>query len=456
VNEIRDIDFATYDVTNVHPLAIAFMVCMTLLVLAPRRSAATAAILWVCVFMPMDQRIVIGGLDFSMLRLITILALVRIIIRGEYRGLNYGRLDRLFLLWVAAASVAFLLRVGPSGFVPSLGYSFDALASYFVIRMLVRGPGDVLAVWKQVAWIVLVLSPFILYENATRNNAFGMFSYEGFEIAVVRDGKVRAKGPLSHPILTGTFGAVVIPVFVGIMRGQKKGRTLMGMASVAATIVTFAAGSSGPLMAWIAGALGWAAWSIRGRTRQILWGTVFLAVVIHFVREKPVWHLILRLSSITGGTGYHRYELIDAFIRRFTEWALVGTDNTAHWGWGLQDTTNHYVAQGVNGGLATLVLFLLLLQASFAQLRLARNAFERFQGPASPWAPFAWGCSVSLAVHCVSFISVSYFGQMLQFFFFFIATVPALARFKRPKRLKSRERSRSARPPRERPLAAAG
>ena len=67
---------------------------------------------------------------------------------------------------------------------------------------------------------------------------------------------------------------------------------------------------------------------------------VFLAVVIHFIREKPVWHLILRLSVITGGTGYHRYQLIDAFINNFSEWALAGTDGTAHWGWGLQDTTN--------------------------------------------------------------------------------------------------------------------
>jgi hypothetical protein len=84
--------------------------------------------------------------------------------------------------------------------------------------------------------------------------------------------------------------------------------------------------------------------------------------------------------------------------------------------------------------LVTLVLFILLLRMSFAQLRFARNAFERAQGPRSPWALLAWGSSVSLAVHCVSFISVSYFGQMLQLFLFFVATVPALARSRRVSR----------------------
>jgi hypothetical protein len=47
----------------------------------------------------------------------------------------------------------------------------------------------------------------------------------------------------------------------------------------------------------------------------------------------------------------------------------------------------------------------------------------------------AWGSSVSLAVHRVSFISVGYFGQIWQFFSYFLATVPALASVKRPKQV---------------------
>jgi hypothetical protein len=162
-----------------------------------------------------------------------------------------------------------------------------------------------------------------------------------------------------------------------------------------------------------------------------------MAVVVHLVREKPVWHLISRLSALIGGSGNHRYRLIDAFIRHFSEWALVGTDNTAHWGWGLQDTTNQYIAEGIKGGLITFVLFILVLKISFVELKLARRLFERLEGPTSLWALVAWGSSVSLAAHCASFVSVAYFGRMPQFFVIFVATVPALARFRRPKRVKS-------------------
>ena len=170
----------------------------------------------------------------------------------------------------------------------------------------------------------------------------------------------------------------------------------------------------------------------------MLRATVVMAIVIHFVREKPVWHLIGRLSSVTGGTGFHRYQLIDAFIRHFSEWAVVGTDNTAHWGWGLQDTTNQYVAEGIRGGLVSLILFIAVLRIAFVQLRRARMVFERAEGPKSPWALLAWGSSVSLAAHCASCMSISYFGQMVQFFAMFVATVPALARVRRRARVKPR------------------
>jgi len=436
MDEVRVIEFAKYDVTNVHPLAIVFMIAMTAFAVAPKRSGATFALLAVCLLMPMEQRVVIGGFDFSLLRIITIVAFLRILFRGEFRRFHFGSLDRLFLFWVASEACFFTLRGDPSGFVFILGVTFDALMSYFVMRALVRTRVDALLVWKQLAWIIIFLSPLLLYENVTRHNVFGMFNYDGFDIAVVRDGRVRATGPLSHPILTGTLGSVVTPAFFGILLGQKKQRRLMAAACIAATIITLSSGSSGPILAWGIGALGWSLWRIRARMPVILWGVVFLLVVIHFIREQPVWHLLLRLSVITGGTGYHRFQLIDAFIHHFSDWAVMGTNDTSHWGWGLQDITNQYVAEGVNGGLLTLIFFILMLRMSFRQLRAARNAFERFEGPRSPWPLFAWGCSVSLAAHCVSFISVTYFGQFLQFFFFFVATIPAFVRYRPPKKAK--------------------
>lgn len=445
MDNVRTIEFAQYGVTNFHPLAIVFMVCMTVLALAPKRSGVTLSILAVCVFMPSEQRIVIAGVDLSMLRCLMLLAWIRVVARAEYRGLTFGRLDRLLLLWVVCASLFHVLRVGPSGIVYRLGVSFDALSAYFLIRVLVRRRGDLLVLWKQVAWITIVLSPFLLFEALALYNFFGIFDYAGVDIVDVRSGRPRAQGPFSHPILAGTFGSVVLPVFVGVLLGSKEKPVLFRFACVGAIIVVLAAGSSGPVMGCVVGGLGWAIWRFRKYTRHMMWAAFGAAVVIHFVREKPVWHLIGRLSSVTGGTGYHRYRLIDAFISRFDEWVLVGTDNTAYWGWGLQDITNFYISQGVRGGLVTFVLFIVLLRASFLQLRLARTRFERRQGPRSFWALFGWGSSVSLAVHCVSFLSVAYFGQMFSIFVFFLATIPTYATFRRAKRSRSTAEVSSAR-----------
>jgi hypothetical protein len=72
-----------------------------------------------------------------------------------------------------------------------------------------------------------------------------------------------------------------------------------------------------------------------------------------------------------------------------------------------------------------------MLAVAFSQLRRTRILTERLEGPKSLWALLAWGFSVSLVSHCVSFVSVSYFGQMEQFFFLFLALIAPLSRFKR-------------------------
>ena len=74
-----------------------------------------------------------------------------------------------------------------------------------------------------------------------------------------------------------------------------------------------------------------------------------------------------------------------------------------------------------------------MLATNFVRLRRTSEVSERLNRPKSLWALLAWGSSVSLAMHCVSSLNVSYFGQIWQYFSYFLATVPALASFKRPK-----------------------
>jgi hypothetical protein len=448
--------FAVYGTTNIHPVALVFMLCMAGLVLLSSRSRALFAILLVCVFMPTMQRIVIGGTDFSMIRLIMIVAWARVLMRGEYRGFKPCKFDLIFVLWIASLGIIYVLRLGPSGIVPRLGTSFDALTVFFLFRVLVKRREQVFLLVRQLAWIAVVLGVLLAYEMATRHNVFSVFG-SASAITGVRDGTVRSTGPFSHAIMAGTFGAALLPIFIAMFRGSKKGRTLMASAILFSTVIAVASGSSGPLVTWGIGVLGWALWPLRKQMRPILGALAGMAVLIHLIREKPIWHLIGRLSSVMGGTGYHRYRLIDAFVAHFGEWALIGTSDTASWGWGLQDTTNYYVRQGVYGGLLTFVLFVLLLGSSFSRLRRTRGLIERVEGPKSPWTQLAWGFSVSLAAHCVSFISASYFGQMELFFFIFLALIPPLARFRpRVRQVRSHQPPRPVASSRRRPSDSPG
>ena len=334
---MKDVNiFVEFGTTNVHPIAIALMAVLVVLVFFPKRSAALFSVLFVCVFMHEHQRIVMGGLDFSMLRLIIIVAWIRVLVRGEYRGLHLGRLDRLVVLYLFSALFFYVLRVGPSAIAYRLGVFFDAFTAFFLIRSLVRTRNDVLAFWRQVAWFALLLAPFMLYEFVARHNPFGVLAYGGFQPVEIRDGRARVQGPWSHPIMAGTFGSVIVPVFVAVILARKSRRVLYGSACIAATIIVLTSGSSGPVVALAVGAFGWWLWRFRQYTRRMLSVAIFAAVVIHFVRDKPIWHLITRLSSLTGGTGDHRYRLIDAFVRNFGEWALIGRERHSPLGFGTE------------------------------------------------------------------------------------------------------------------------
>lgn len=430
MNEEVTTVFAVYGKTNFHPVAIVFMLCMVGLVFWSSRSRSLAAVILVCIFMPAMQRVVVGGLDFSMMRLIIIAAWLRILIRGEYRGFKPTKFDLFFVVWIASLGAFYVFRLGASGIVPRLGTSVDALGVFFLFRILVRTREQAYVVMRHVAWISIALGVFLVYEMMTRNNVFHVFGGAS-PLSAVRDGRVRARGPFSHPIMVGTYGAGLLPIFIAMFRGRRKDRRLIGISILFSVLITLASGSSGPMMTLVVGVFGWMLWPLRKKMRPILGVMTLLGVFIHLVREKPIWHLIGRLASVTGGTGYHRYRLIDAFFANFSDWALVGTSDTASWGWGLQDTTNYYVRQGVYGGLVTLIVFIAVLVVCFTRLRRTRMVTERAEGPKSVWTLLPWGFSVALAAHCVSFIGASYFGQMELFFFMFLALIPALGRFSR-------------------------
>ncbi|BFU93458.1 MAG: hypothetical protein NTNFB02_01800 [Nitrospira sp.] len=200
---------------------------------------------------------------------------------------------------------------------------------------------------------------------------------------------------------------------------------------MAATVIIFASASSGPFLAFLASIIGLFCWYVRANMRAIRWGIAMFFVALHIYMKDPVWFLIARISDVLGGGGWYRSALINAAVVHFDEWWLSGTAYTRHWmasgitaNPNMVDIVNHYVAQGVTGGLLGLVLFIWLIVKCFkvtgsAVRDEARFTFcERF---------FIWSMGCTVLGHVVSFFSVSYFDQMILFWYFIIGASANLA-----------------------------
>ncbi len=412
----RTIAWREYGETVVHPLALSLTLAMGIWLLLIRRDKAVLPIILVAVLIPLKQRIVVATLDFDMTRILILFGWTRIVLKGEYRNYHWHRLDFALILWLCSGTLIHVLRDGTFGaFVYRLGLAFNAAGIYFMLRVMLRSATDVLHAIRVFAFVAAMVGGFMILENITGRNIFSIFGGVK-EMTAVRDGRLRCMGAFSHPIMAGSFGAGLFPIMLMLTLGDKQRRVapLLGLFGAAAIAVTSA--SSGPALALLSGLFGCMMYVVRNHMRPIRWVTVAVLTIVHFSREAPVWHLIGRASDLIGGTGYHRVRLISGFVDNTRDWFLVGVRSTAHWGWGLQDLTNQFVFEGVTGGFLTLFCFLMILTIAFrsaARLRLRARAATALQPSMRRTLQLlAWGLGVSLATHCVSWISVSYFGQM--------------------------------------------
>ncbi|MDO8349408.1 MAG: hypothetical protein Q7T30_04170, partial [Planctomycetota bacterium] len=92
------------------------------------------------------------------------------------------------------------------------------------------------------------------------------------------------------------------------------------------------------------------------------------------------------------------------------------------WGPGLHDVTNQFVAEGVAGGVWRLVLFCLCIWLAFA------GVSRSLRMPGRPAADklIAWALGTTLFMHCMNFIAVSYFEQIVVVWFMTLAAISSL------------------------------
>lgn len=401
-----------------HPIALGFMFIMGVLMLFGSRRVAIVALLATVLFIPSGQRIVVAGLDFTMDRVIILLGWIRLIRSGEYRSIALNHMDKTFLMWVIFSVICYTLLFQAWGaLINRLGFAFVALGVYFLVRSLCRDFKDIDDIIKALSVLSALLAMCMVIELTTGRNFLGIFGGVP-EFTQIRDGRLRCQGAFATPIGAGAFGATLMPLMVSLWWGR--GKKKLGMLGIiAATVIVITSASSGPVMAYIAGIGGLCMWAFRKQMRAILWGILFGLIGLHLVMKAPVWALIGRAKVFGGSTGWHRFILLDKFIERFGEWWLIGTKFTSTWGYNMWDLTNTYIHMGVDGGIVTLVLFILIILLGFRVI--SRALMETENQPTAQRN--LWALGACLFSHAVAFFGISYFDQIRVIWYVFVVII---------------------------------
>ena len=401
-----------------------------LMLMLPRRLAVLPVIATIC-YLTVGQKIDVGGLHFTLLRIILLAGWTRALMRHEFRGLRLNIIDRVFIIWVVSGVVIYVARQASSeALVNRLGFAYDAIMAYFLFRALVRDLDDAVQAIKLMAVVVIPLGALICVERITGRNVFSVFGGVP-EITEIRDGKLRCQGPFRHPILTGTFGATSIPLFIAVWIRDRRFRAVVGAALLAASLIVVFSASSGPLMALLAVATGVAMLRFKEHIKLAWWGALIGAVSLHLVMKAPVWFLMARMAELVGGGGWHRSELIDQAITHIGEWWFWGTDYTAHWmpyvlsiEPNMADITSQYILEGVRGGILTMLLFIGVIFLCFRQIGRQLRVLYLEDAPDAVGA--TWCLGVALFAHAMSFLSVTYFDQLTVMWYFVLASVSSI------------------------------
>ncbi len=415
------------DITNMSAYGyIATLILSVLIIYLPRKHAILPLLISGC-FMTLGQVIVVGGLHFTVYRILILIGIIRIVIKYEIYEIKLNSIDKIFVLWLVSRYTIYLILRGTDlAFDSHAGYVYGLLGNYIIFRAIMRDKNDVINAIEMFSVVIIPLSAAFVYEMVTGHNLFSIFG--GVKtLSEIRDGLTRCQGPFRHPILAGTFGATCLPLFYSVLKLRKNRNLIIKLSIIASTIIVIASASTGPLLAYFSGIVAILCWRLRRYMKTIRWGILFTLICLHIVMKAPVWFLMARVSDLFGGGGYHRSALIDAAIKHLSEWWLLGTTYTANWlptgitaDTNNTDLTNQFIVEGVNGGIVTMMVFILLLTKMFSVVGTAINAkniyneSEKFM---------IWCMGGVVFAHVVSMMSITYFDQIIIYFCFIISII---------------------------------
>ena len=419
--------------TIANPIVLVITLILGLVICLGSPRKALVAFLAGAIFIPQDHVLLIGALHFSMLRVLVLFGfgrMARTAANSSRRFLpgGWNKIDSALvtlIVFIALNAVLLWRQWGMVIFQSSVLY--EAFGIYFLLRMLIRDQEDVIRAIRVFACVAAVVAILMIFEQATGKNPvyslLGGARADTYGSAMERDGRFRAAAVFGHPILAGTFGAVLMPLFVGLWWQSKNNRKLAVLGILASLVIPLAANSSTCLFGIIGGLVALCLWPLRNWMRPIRWGIVATLVGLHLVMKAPVWHLISRIDLSGGSSSYHRYQLVNQCILHFSDWWLIGTKSYADWGWDMWDLANWYVGTADTAGLIPLLAFLAIIVFGFKYLGRERKAATRDRRQEL----FIWAMGAALFANAVAFFGIAYWDQTIVVWYALLAMIPIAA-----------------------------
>lgn len=408
---------------GVTPAFLLLLAVLCFAIVAVKKENIIVPLIVAMCFLPADISIQVMTLDFYAVRVVALVALLRIYLSGDNDRIRMNSIDHLFIFYNVLGALIYILasqdRVG--AFIFKSGNFVDSVILYVVIRNVIYSKESLRLIIKTFSVCVAVLLPFIIFEYYSASNLFAVLGRSAISF---RNGEIRTSATFSHSILFGSFAAALVPI---LWAEYKNGRTLFKLLAVFCCVFfVYTSSSSGPIvvLAGVIFFLFFFRW--KQYSRLLFWVSLTAGTIIHFVRESPIWHLLyVRISVKSGSTGWHRYQLMEAAVKEFKNWWLLGYGDTGpqwhtkYWAYThatFTDVTNHYLLLGVRGGFFTMFLFIVLCYKVVKTLGACSICQDTIE---DQW--LWWGFTVMMLAHCITFLSVAYFGQITMLLYLSIA-----------------------------------
>ena len=411
--------------------AISGTILTTLLVavvFAPRRWALLAILAGVF-FLTQGHAVNLGGLAIHPIRFLVAAACARVLLRREITWSQLNRIDWTLLL--AYNYTALIWTLQSSQFAAEqLAFGLDPTLCYLALRGL-------LAKLEELRWVlrafVFLLVPFTILVTLERLSGETAFAMVGANWALyVREGIARCSGAFRHASLLGSIAAAFLAMYAGLWWGKRDRQVALVGVGLCAVLVVLT-NSGGPLTSALAAMAGWMLWPLRNRMRVVRYSMLAILVLLTLFMEAPIWYLPFKISLVVGGGGYHRGQLMESAWNDLSQWWLVGMELRdtlpwipyAHGETGGADITNQFVVFGIKGGLAAMVLLILVLSRAFSDIGEKLKAVRLWSERERANEALLWGLGVAIVVHAVSWLGIAYFDQSWVVWLLHVAAVSA-------------------------------